>query len=601
MKGKYFSLFAGIRFLIQIFWKYQKSALVYLSLYCLISGVLPFTAIVIPKYILDELLSLRNVYNLVLFVALLLFSALFGNVLCNFLNTRYFLHRLQCSQKYSMITEYSLYEADFEHVESAKFLDMYGRAITYLTADGMGFGGVLQKFSTVIAQLITLMGIIGIISVLSPFIILIFIALTIITTWYNSKVKKLNIQYNLERVEVDRRCGYHESLFWDRRFAKEIRINILGNWISEKYKGFLLRLFGFYKKSNYNNLKSQVFSSVASFIQQGIAYAYLIYSVLNGKFGIGTFTMYLAAITAFSGAMSALMDSVVDIRRFSDYYNALDVYTKIPRRQREGKRLRVDTNIQPIFEFQNVSFKYPGQNDYSLKNINLKFSPGEKISIVGENGAGKTTFTKLLMRLYRPTEGIIMLNGVDIQDYDFDEYERLFSVVFQDFALYSMSLRDNVANGFRVGDEKIKEVLRQSGFGNKLDKLEKGLDTPVYKNLDETGFEPSGGEGQKIAMARALLKDGRVVILDEPTAALDPRAEYEIYMNFNRMVQGKTAVFISHRLASVKFCDRTLVFKNGEIVESGSHDELMAKQGLYHELFTMQAQFYERERTGEAS
>lgn len=405
----------------------------------------------------------------------------------------------------------------------------------------------------------------------------------------------MNIQYNLASSELDRHVGYQERLFTGRQFAKEIRVNTLGSWLAGLDKALNLKFMKFHKAEQYNNLKSQVFSNAASLIQQGVAYAYLVYSVLNGKFGIGSFTMYLAAITAFSGAMFSLMDSVVDIRRFSDYYDALRIFNGLPKKQREGKRLPLKADVPLVFEFKNVSFKYPGQDMYTLKNINLKLNAGEKISVVGENGAGKTTFTKLLMRLYHPTEGQITLNGIDIYDYDFDEYESLFSVVFQDFALYSMSLRVNVATGREVDDGRIKDVLRQSGFGDKLDSLEKGLDTVVYKELDENGFEPSGGEGQKIAMARALLKDGPVVVLDEPTAALDPRAEYEIYMNFNKMVQGKTAVFISHRLSSVKFCDRALIFKDGEIVESGSHDELMAHKGLYHELFTMQAQFYKRE------
>jgi ATP-binding cassette subfamily B protein/ATP-binding cassette subfamily C protein len=265
------------------------------------------------------------------------------------------------------------------------------------------------------------------------------------------------------------------------------------------------------------------------------------------------------------------------------------------KRQREGKRLPLPRTAGPVIEFRNVSFRYPNQERYTLKNINITIRGGEKLSIVGENGAGKTTFTKLLARFYRPTEGTIYLNGVDIQDYDYDQYAEMFSVLFQDFALFVMPLRDNITLGRNIGDKEIITALEQSGFKDRLARLEKGLDTPVYKTFDETGFEPSGGEGQKIAMARALLKGAPVVILDEPTAALDPRAEYEMYMRFNEMVHGKTAIFISHRLASVTFCVKVAVFKNGEIVDHGTHDELMKKQGLYHELFTMQAQFYSGE------
>ncbi len=203
----------------------------------------------------------------------------------------------------------------------------------------------------------------------------------------------------------------------------------------------------------------------------------------------------------------------------------------------------------------------------------------------GENGAGKTTFVKLLTRLYDPTEGDIFLNGININ-------MSIFSTVFQDYKLFSFSLKDNVALALPMDEAKVQKVLRYVGFEEKLQKLPKGIETAIYKNFDESGFEPSGGEGQKIALARALYKGAPVVILDEPTAALDPRAEYEIYQQFNDMVKGKTAVYISHRLSSTKFCDVIAVFDGGRIVEYGSHEELMKRGGIYSELFNMQAQFY---------
>jgi ATP-binding cassette subfamily B protein/ATP-binding cassette subfamily C protein len=593
MRDKKLSMFSGIIFLIKLFWKHQKSALFFLSAHCALGGVLPLASIIIPKYILDELLITRNISNLVFLISLLLLCILFGNTLLNFLNTQYFLRRLLCAQKAFRAIFYDMYLADLENIESSSFLETQKRAMKFLC--DYSFGHVLQKFSILVSQVITLLGIISIISILNPIIVLAFIVLVLVTTWFNSKTKALNNKYELEGAEIDRRCGYLESVFYDRRFAKEIRINVLGDWLEKLLSGHTAKIYQLGKRSHYNNLKSQVFSNAASFIQQGIAYAYLVYSVLSGKFGIGSFTMFLSAINSFAGAMFSLMDNAVDIRRYSDYFDSMHEYLNIPRKQREGKNLPLKLNEPPVFEFRDVSFKYPNQNSYALKNINLKIKAGEKLSVVGENGAGKTTFIKLLLRLYRPTEGRILINGSDIQDFNFDDYVRIFSSVFQDFALYSMSLKDNVANGYEFEDDKIKEVLNKSGLKNKLDGLEKGIDTWVYRDFESSGFEPSGGEGQKIALARALLKDGLIMILDEPTAALDPRAEYEIYQNFHQMVQGKTAVFISHRLTSVKFCDRALVFKDGEIAESGSHEELMAKNGLYHELYTMQAQFYEQE------
>jgi ATP-binding cassette subfamily B protein/ATP-binding cassette subfamily C protein len=589
--GKGRPLFAGIQFLLKLYWKYGKSSLFFMLLYCVLQGAVPFASIVFPKFIIDELTGAQQLPSIVFYTGCLILCILFGNTLINFFHTKYFLNGMTVFNNFQIDLARNQYEADLERIESASFLDLKGKADRFLYGDGWGWGGVLTRAAIVSSNLITLAGIVAIVSVLNPLVVLAFTGLTLITAWFNSRIKKRNNRLNLEQPVQERRLSYDMSLFHEYRFAKEIRINTLGAWLLDRLQNRLAILHTFYVTHHYNSLKAQVFSNVITFIQQGLAYGYLIYSVLNGRFGIGSFTMYLAAINSFSGAMFSLMDSIVDIRRFSDYYDAVDDYLNIPRRQREGKQ-PLNLSGPPALEFRDVSFRYPGQNDYTLKHISFTLREGEKLSVVGENGAGKTTMTKLLMRLYRPTEGQILLNGTDIQEYDFDQYENALSVVFQDFALLAMTLRDNVALGRQVEDHRIAEALRKSGFGDRLDSLEKGLDTPLYKMFDENGIEPSGGEGQKIALARALLRDAPVVVLDEPTAALDPRAEFEIYQNFNAMVRGKSAIFISHRLSSARFCDRVAVFKNGGIAEYGTHDELMEKQGLYHELFTMQAQFY---------
>ena len=245
-------------------------------------------------------------------------------------------------------------------------------------------------------------------------------------------------------------------------------------------------------------------------------------------------------------------------------------------------------------EFRDVSFKYPGSDAYALRHVNLAFKVGEKLAVVGENGSGKTTFIKLLCRLYDPTEGEIRLNGVDIRKYDYDEYMSLFSVVFQDFKLFSFRLGQVVASNRTFDAARARDCLRKANFGDRLDALPEGLDSFLYKDCDRSGFEPSGGEGQKIALARALYKDAPFILLDEPTAALDPVSEYEVYSNFNAISGDRTAVYISHRLASCRFCDRIAVFDHGAIAQNGSHETLLGdEKGKYRALWTAQAQYYE--------
>jgi ATP-binding cassette subfamily B protein/ATP-binding cassette subfamily C protein len=380
----------------------------------------------------------------------------------------------------------------------------------------------------------------------------------------------------------------------DFSYGKEIRINDLSEWLIGKVKLHAENSRKLYTKSNDYGIKGGSFSALASFLQQGIAYAYLISEVLKSNVSIGEFTMYIGGVTAFSGALREVMSTIIEVGQFRQYYDALETYLNVEPKMRENEKLPVD-KIKHTIEFKNVWFKYTKSENYALKNINIKITQGEKISIIGENGSGKTTFVKLLCRIYDPSGGEIFLDGVNIKQIDYDEYMRLFSTVFQDYKLFSFSLLENVAlgKGETGNNISVQSALSQAGFGERLNTLCDGVNTFVYKNFSGEGFEPSGGEGQKIALARAIYKDAPFVILDEPTSALDPKAEYEMYMNFNKIVsEDKLAVYISHRLASTKFCDRILVFHEGCIIEKGTHKDLLRARGKYHSLYKMQRDMY---------
>ena len=247
-------------------------------------------------------------------------------------------------------------------------------------------------------------------------------------------------------------------------------------------------------------------------------------------------------------------------------------------------------------EFRNVSFRYPGREDWALKNVSMKFKVGRRLAIVGENGSGKTTFIKLLCRLYDPQEGEILLNGIDIRKYNYRDYMQIFSVVFQDFQLLSQPLGENVAGSAKYDRARARKALMDAGFGDRLAAMPRGLDTMLYKDFAEDGVEVSGGEAQKIAIARALYKDAPFIILDEPTAALDPIAEAEIYEKFNAISGDRTAIYISHRLSSCRFCDEIAVFSDGQVIQQGTHQALLAQEsGKYAELWHAQAQYYTKQ------
>ena len=313
--------------------------------------------------------------------------------------------------------------------------------------------------------------------------------------------------------------------------------------------------------------------------------------VVSGEMSVGDFTMCVTAVTAFAEALRQIMDSVAEIRAYDMYYENLDEYLNIPCRMQEGKRLPLSAGGHKIV-FDDVSFRYPGAENWALRHINLTLNPHEKLALVGENGSGKTTLIKLLCRLYDPTEGRITIDGIDIRDIAHDDYMRLFSTIFQDYRLFDLPLRDNIALDRPADNARIRSICQQVGLGERLATLPQGLDTYVGREFDESGFLPSGGEAQKIALARAIYRDAPVIVLDEPTAALDPRSEFEIYRSFNRLVGEKSAVYISHRMSSTRFCDVVAVLNGGRLVEYGTHPELLNRNSYYAELYSMQAQYY---------
>ena len=326
----------------------------------------------------------------------------------------------------------------------------------------------------------------------------------------------------------------------------------------------------------------------------GFIYVFTCLKAWGGAFDVGSITQYVGAATAMVTNVFALTDLIGIMKTNVPYLEKTFEFLDIPNAMYQGSlttEKRADRQYE--VEFKDVSFKYPGSDIWALRHVNMKFKVGKRLAIVGENGSGKTTFIKLLCRLYDPQEGQILLNGIDIRKYRYDDYMNIFSVVFQDFQLICQPLGNNVAGSMEYDRERVEKALIDAGFGDRLASMDKGLATMIYKNLTEDGVDVSGGEAQKIAIARALYKDAPFIILDEPTAALDPIAEAEIYSKFNDIAGDKTAIYISHRLSSCKFCDGIAVFHEGAVIQQGTHAELVADEnGKYHELWNAQAQYY---------
>lgn len=332
-------------------------------------------------------------------------------------------------------------------------------------------------------------------------------------------------------------------------------------------------------------------------IPEVCAYLIVCFYCAKGAFSVGSVILYVGYLNSLIREIIAIFRAWEELKDNEPFLKTYLEFFDIPDDMYQGS-LTVEKRSDKKFdiEFKNVSFRYAGMNEDAVKKINLKLKVGERLAVVGMNGSGKTTFIKLLCRLYDPSEGEIIMNDFNVRKYDYREYLNLFSVVFQDYRLLSLPLGNNVATSDTWDGEKAEKLLREAGFGERYDQMPKGLDTPLYKEFDEDGVNISGGEAQKIALARALYRDAPFIILDEPTAALDPIAEAEIYANFDRIVGDKTAIYISHRLSSCRFCDKIAVFDKGEIVQLGTHEELLSDAGgKYYELWNAQAKYYRKE------
>lgn len=584
-------MFRGLKFFLKAGWKYDKCYILWRSFYQIINSMIPIVSTIMPKFIIDELLGSQRPEKLVLYIGILLGYVSIATALSHFFSLDGFTRRCHVSAEFDSDLHALLARADFENLENPDFLDMQEKAKKFLYCDWHGFGYLFDSALNILGQAMTLLGIIVVVASLNIWLILVFLLIAALEAWVENGARKKAMKLSLEASADQRGWMYYARLFDDFHFGKEIRIHSLGDWLLKRERLYFTRVNRNLKEQNDAYIRSGIMNTVFTAAQQLASYVYLVYRVTVGTLSIGSFTMYVAAVTQFSAALRTVMDSVVEIRAYDMYYENLDHYLSTPARIRAGRGLAVLPGSREIV-FENVGFRYGESGNWVLRNLNLTIGSGERLAIVGENGAGKSTFVKLLVRLYDPVEGRILLDGRDIREIDYDQYTALFSTAFQDYKLFSFSLKENVALNRPQDAGKVEKALRYVGFGGKLDSLPAGIDTPVYKNFDPSGFEPSGGEGQKIALARALYRDTPIVILDEPTAALDPQAEMELYEHFNEMTGGKTAVYITHRLASARFCSRILVFEDGNISEQGSHEELMERDGKYAELFAMQAKYY---------
>lgn len=480
---------------------------------------------------------------------------------------------------------------DFEHTEDPEALDALEKAQEGMSWYSGGIVGVLGAVFGLVNSAAAMLGVSVIILFTCPWLLPVQAAALVVITLFNARNNKIDQESFLELSKSNRVFSYVFYQLADFRLGKDIRLYDSADMMCGKAQHFSDEQVGIWRNTQRKQRKNSWVMDAANALRDGISYFYIGFLAVTGAITVGDFSMCVSAAGTLYWSLYGVVSGVQDISRRCAYAHRYIEFLRFPAAMKKGAEC-----VKPgehTIEFRHVSFRYPRSEKFVLRDINLTIRPGEHLSIVGLNGAGKTTFIKLLCRLYDVTEGEILVDGVNIKEYSEEEYRRLFAVVFQDFQLFAFSLRENIAFGEPADDRELERVLRLAGLCEDVQKLPDGLDTMLYKSFDENGTDLSGGQRQKTAIARALYRNAPVVILDEPTAALDPVAEYGIYRQFSRLVGGKTAVYISHRLSSCKFCDRIVVFAEDTIKESGTHEQLAGiPGGIYAGMFAEQAKYY---------
>ena len=487
-------------------------------------------------------------------------------------------------------------QTSYENLLDTAFLQRKERASSACDDNQSPAESIWLTWTNILANLLGFAVYLALLSSLSPLLILVVIATTAAGYFVSRKVNQFGYLHREEEAAYTAEMRYVKRTVTSRAFAKDIRIFGLKPWLMEVWQKSFQLYESFLRRREKHYFLTNLADFLLSLLRNGIAYAYLLHLTLTEGLSASTFLLYFTAASGFTQWITGILEQFTTLSKASLEISVVREFLEWP----EGFQLTggdpIPDAVNGTYELQleHVTYRYPGAAEDTIHDLSLTLHRGEKVALVGLNGAGKTTLVKLLCGFLDPTQGTVRLNGVDIRKLNRRAYYKLFSAVFQEFSLLEATVAENVAQQVEgIDEEKVWQCLQNAGLSDAVRALPQGLKTHLGRSIYDDGTELSGGQTQRLMLSRALYRDGAVLVLDEPTAALDPITESEIYLKYSEMTQGKTSLFISHRLASTRFCDRIILLENGSIAEEGSHEALLQRGGSYAKLFSVQRRYYE--------
>ncbi len=596
-KPKY-NMWQNSAFMIKLAWQAKEKKVLF---FCLITALLSVTNNIINLYITPTILSAieRRVAETELIFTILAFvvGMMFVSAAFAYVTENSFFGRITVRAELIALLNKKAATTSYPNIDDEKFVKLSNKSSESVSSNSEATEAIWMTLTLLIENVLGFLIYSILLVSVKPLLLIVILATTLIGYFVNNYLSGYGYRHREEEAEHIKRVSYINNRSRDFSAAKDIRIFGLRPWLEEIGEKAMSAYVAFHKKAEGVYIWSRLLELVFAFLRNGIAYAYLIYLVLDNKLGVAEFLLFFTAVQGFTTWVNGVLENLNTLHKQSLDLSTVRECLEYPEpfKFEDGADLISDAEKKYEIRLENVSFRYPGTDKYTLSNINLTLHPGEKLAVVGLNGAGKTTLIKLICGFLDPTEGRVLLNNNDIREYNRQDYYKMFSAVFQSFSLLAATVAANVAQTeVNIDIKRVKECIDEASLTEKIISLPKQFDTFLNREVYEDAAMLSGGETQRLMLARALYKDAPFIILDEPTAALDPIAESDMYQKYNEMTKNKSSIYISHRLASTRFCDRIILIDNAEISEEGTHDSLMKLDGKYAKLYTVQSKYYQK-------